>query len=304
MRLMLRAAAASLVVLSLNPMGALAAPGETAFAFLKLGVGARAMGLGSAYVALADDPTSLYWNPAGLASVHETQVTAMHNEWMQDFRQEYAAVGLPFKKGSIGFSFQGFYSAEALEGRDEVGNITQDIGFNDLAMTAAYGRTFSPGLDAGLAVRYIRGAIAEDNATAFAFDFGGKYRLGESGLSLGAAAQNIGGNATYVNEAFPLPTTFRLGAAYSHALSSLHGAATLSTEVHKSKGEDTRFNVGGEFAYKERLALRAGAKMGYDVEDFSFGLGIMHKQLRFDYALVPLSLDLGTTHFFSLTAKL
>jgi hypothetical protein len=304
MRLMLRAAAASLVVLSLNPMGALAAPGDTAFAFLKLGVGARAMGLGSAYVALADDPTSLYWNPAGLASVHETQVTAMHNEWMQDFRQEYAAVGLPFKKGSLGFSFQGFYSAEALEGRDEVGNLTQDVGFNDLAMTAAYARTITPGLDGGLAVRYIRGMIAEDNATAFAFDLGAKYRLGESGLSLGAAAQNIGGDATYVKEAIPLPTTLRLGAAYSPALTGRHGSGTLSTEVHKSKGEDTRFNIGGEFAYKERLALRAGVKMGYDVEDLSFGLGIMHKEFRFDYALVPLSLDLGTTHFFSLTARL
>ena len=58
----------------------------------KPGVGARAMGLGSAYVALADDPTASYWNPAGLAAIKNTQVTAMHNEWILDFRQEYAAV--------------------------------------------------------------------------------------------------------------------------------------------------------------------------------------------------------------------
>ena len=60
---------------------AFAATGEAGFAFLKLGVGARAMGMGSAYVAVADDPTALHWNPAGLASFHQgVQVTAIHNE--------------------------------------------------------------------------------------------------------------------------------------------------------------------------------------------------------------------------------
>jgi hypothetical protein len=303
MRLLLRAAAAMLV-LSLAPMGALAAPGETGFASLKLGVGARPMGLGSAYVAIADDPTALYWNPAGLAGIRSTQITAMHNQWMQDFRQEYAAVGLPLGKGSLGFSFQGFYSAEELEGRDEVGNFTHNFGFNDIAMTAAYGRTITTGLDGGLAVRYIREMIDEENASTFAFDLGGRYRLGESGLSLGAAAQNIGGDATFVSEPFSLPMTLRLGAAYSHALAGLHGLGTLSTELRKSKGEDARFHIGGEFAYKERVAFRVGGKMGYDVEELSFGMGITQKALRFDYGLVPLSSDLGTTHFFSLTAKL
>jgi hypothetical protein len=303
MRLLLRAAAASLVVLSLAPVGAFAGPGETGFAFLKLGVGARPMGMGSAYVALADDPTSLYWNPAGLAAIRSTQITAMHNEWIQDFRQEYAAVGFPLGKGSLGVSFQGFYTSE-LEGRDDVGNFTRNFGFNDIAMTVAYGRTFTKGLDGGLAVRYMREMIDVDDATAFAFDLGGRYRLGESGLSLGAAAQNIGGDAKFVSESFSLPMTLRLGAAYSHALSGLHGLGTLSTEVRKSEGEDARFHLGGEFAYKEHLALRVGGKMGYDEEGFSFGVGITQKAIRFDYALVPLSSDLGTTHFFSLTARL
>ena len=83
----------ALVLLVVSPRVARAATGETGFAFLKLGVGARAMGLGSAYVALADDPTALHWNPAGLAAIPGTQVTVMHNEWIQDFRQEFVAVG-------------------------------------------------------------------------------------------------------------------------------------------------------------------------------------------------------------------
>jgi hypothetical protein len=296
-------AVALLALLPAAPRPAAAAAGETGFAFLKLGVGARPMGLGSAYVALADDPTATYWNPAGLAAVRGTEITAMHNEWIQDFRQEYAAVGLPVGKGSLGFSFSGFYASE-LEGRDDVGNFTRNFGFNDIAMTAAYGRPLAAGLDGGLALRYVREMIDDEDATAFAFDVGARYRLSDTGLTFGAAGQNIGGEAKFVSDAFSLPLTLRAGAAWSHALAGLQGQGTLSTEVRKSRGEDARFHVGGEFAYKERVALRIGGKLGYDEEDLSFGLGLTQSRLRFDYALVPLSSDLGTTHFFSLTARL
>ena len=94
---MQRSLSALLIFLALTgatvaPQSALAASTKPGFAFLKLGVGARAMGMGSAYVALADDPTAVYWNPAGLAGAEGAQVVVMHNEWIQDFRQEFAAV--------------------------------------------------------------------------------------------------------------------------------------------------------------------------------------------------------------------
>lgn len=300
---LIRLAAAAWLLLVPGSRLALAAAGETGFASLKLGVGARPMGMGSAYVALADDATATYWNPAGLAGVRSTEVTAMHNEWIQDFRQEYAAVGAPLGKGTLGFAFSGFYTSE-LEGRDDVGNLTQGFGFNDITMTAAYGRPIAAGLDAGLAVRYLREMIADIDATTFALDLGARYRLRDTGLSLGAAIQNLGGEPTLDQESFQLPMTFRAGAAWSRALSSLQSTATISTEVRKTRAEDARFHVGGELSYRNRLALRAGGKFGYDVEDVSFGIGLTQSKLRFDYALVPLSSDLGTAHFFSLTARL
>ena len=282
---------------------AAAAAGETGFAFLKLGVGARPMGMGSAYVAIADDATATYWNPAGLASVTGTQITAMHNEWVQDFRQEFVAVGTKLGPGVVGFSFGGFYTSE-LEERDGTGVLTGHFGFNDVAMTGAYGLNVASGLDVGLSARYLREMIDVEDATTFAFDLGAKYRVGESGLALGAAVQNLGGDPTLVAEKIPLPTTVRAGAAFGRAMTSLHGKGTLTAEMRKSRAEDARFHVGGEFDYKERVAFRVGGKFGYDEEDLSFGLGFAQSRIRFDYALVPLSSDLGTTHFFSLSARL
>ena len=53
---------------------------------------------------------------------------------------------------------------------------------------------------------------------------------------------------------------------------------TLSAEVRKARGDDSRFHVGGEFEFKERVALRAGAKLGYDDEKMSFGLGLIQRR--------------------------
>lgn len=288
------------LLLLLLPGGAVAAPGETGFAFLKLGVGARAMGLGSAYVALADDPTAIYWNPAGLAAISGTQVTAMHNEWIQDFRQEFAAVGAHLGPGTLGVGFAGFYSSE-FEKRDDTGTLTGHFGFNDISLTGAYAAQVVPGLDAGLAVRYIREMIDQWDATAFTGDLGARYRLRDTGVSFGAAIQNIGGDPKFIDETFKIPLTWRVGAAASRPLPSLQGRGTLTAEVRKARADDAHFHAGAEYSYRDHIALRVGGKFGYDDENLSFGLGLAKDWVHFDYAVVPLSSDLGTTHFFSLT---
>ena len=284
----------------LTPGAALADPGETGFAFLKLGVGARAMGMGSAFVAIADDPTAVYWNPAGLATISKTQVTAMHNEWIQDFRQEFVAVGTRCGPGSLGIGFSGFY-ADEFERRDDTGILIGHFGFNDLALTGAYGMPITSGLDAGLALRYVREMIDEFDATALLVDAGAQYRLSDTGVTFGAAVQNLGSDATFISESFPTPLTWRVGAAGSRELKKLQGRGTLTAEVRQAKSDDTRFHVGAEYAYHEHVALRVGGKFGYDDESVSFGLGLAKDWFHFDYALVPLSSDLGTSHFFSVT---
>lgn len=288
------------LALALAPAAASADTGTTGFAFLKLGVGARAMGLGSAYVALADDPTAIYWNAAGLSSLTGTQVTAMHNEWIQDFRQEFAAVGSRLGPGAFGVSFNGFYSSE-FERRDDVGNLTGHFGFNDLALTGAYGIHVTKGLGAGVALRYVREMIDQEDATALLTDLGAQYRLKDSGVSFGAAVQNLGPSAKFISESFPMPRTLRLGAAVARDIPALSGRGTITAEYRKARDDDGHFHLGGEYVYRQHLALRAGGMFGYDDQHVTFGLGLVKDWFRFDYALAPLTSDLGTTHFFSVT---
>jgi hypothetical protein len=64
--------------------------------FLKVGAGARALGMGGAFVALADDASAVYWNPAGLVSLVDIEVEAMHAEQFGDIvNYDFLAAGFP-----------------------------------------------------------------------------------------------------------------------------------------------------------------------------------------------------------------
>ena len=81
--------------------------GTASGTFLKIGIGARATGLGEAFVAVANDPTAIYWNPAGLASIQRQELAISHVEWPADIRFEHLALVLPVRRlgGSLGIQF-------------------------------------------------------------------------------------------------------------------------------------------------------------------------------------------------------
>src|SRR4030067_3844522 len=111
--------------------------GTSAASFLKIGVGAKAAGLGEAFVAIADDATSTYWNTAGLANLHQSQITFMHNEWLSDIRYEYLSYAAPYhEKGTFAFSFS-YLSLGKFEGYDLTGNPAPDFSAYDLAAVLA-----------------------------------------------------------------------------------------------------------------------------------------------------------------------
>jgi hypothetical protein len=301
----LRPIAVALVLAALIPAHA-SAVGENGFAFLKLGVGARAMGMGGAYVAEVNDPTAVYWNPAGLAALQTTQITFMHNEWIQDFRQDFACVATPAfrnRGGGLALGLSTFYSSE-FEKRTDTGLLIGHFGFNDILATGSAAFPLARGLTGGLSAKYVREMIDQESASSIAGDLGVRYQLPRTAVTLAGALQNVGTKATFITESFKLPTTVRMGAAYALGIPAWNGQTHLSAEYRHASGDGSRVQVGGEFVYRQVAALRAGLKLGYDEEKLSFGLGLNRDRFSFDYAIVPLSSDLGTTHFFSLTARL
>jgi long-subunit fatty acid transport protein len=273
--------------------------GTSAANFLKIGVGARASGMGEAFVAIADDATGAYWNSAGLANLNQSQITFMHNEWLSDLRYEYLSYAIPHKsKGTFAFSFS-YLSLGKFEGYDLTGNATQDFSAHDLAGTFAYGHKLTPQFAVGGAFKYIQQKIDDQKASAYAVDFGALYQI--NAFNLGLSVRNIGTKMKFIQEEYALPLTVDLGLAF-RGLANL----TLAGDIEIPRDNSVLLKQGIEYGYQEMFFLRMGYGYSTSGEDFggstglALGAGFLLKQYSFDYTYSPHA-DLGDAHRISFT---
>src|SRR5512140_2737795 len=181
-------------------------PGE----FLAIGVGGRALAMGGASVAVANDVTAGYYNPAGLSLIDYPQVVLMHDEMFGSLANyDYGAVAIPFgTSASLGLSVIRLGIDDIPDTRnagvDTNGNLTYDPAqftrtvpsrvtyFNaaDWAFFLTYAKRESENFSYGANIKIIREDLAEFGATGVGFDVGLSYRPLER-LYLGANIQDI-----------------------------------------------------------------------------------------------------------------
>ena len=151
--------------------------------FMNIGVDAAALAMSNAVVAHTGDVNSVYWNPAGLINLEDSQASFMHASYFANIAQyDFAAYAKPIDDRSAwGFSLIRF-------GVDDILNTTQlidsegNIDYNRISLfsTADYGLTFSyahklqvPGFQYGVNAKVIRRVIGKfANSWGFGFDFG------------------------------------------------------------------------------------------------------------------------------------
>lgn len=155
--------------------------------FLAIGVGARALGMGSAYTAVVNDVTSGYWNPAGLLGVKgDIQVGAMHSEYFAGIaKYDYIGLAKPIDSAStIGFTFVRFgidNIPNTIDLIDPSGNIDYDritsFSSADHAFMISYARKMKiPGLQIGGNAKVIYRRVGSfGKAWGFGLDAGAQY---------------------------------------------------------------------------------------------------------------------------------
>lgn len=276
----------------------------TGFRSLLVEPGVVASGMGYAYTAVADDPSALYWNPAGLTRGGEGfDLLLSHTEWFVDQRMEYFAGRWNRGTDAFGAGISGFYLG-GIERRDDfpTSEPLGDFGAYDIVVSLAYARTHGP-LRAGVTAKPFYTKIDRESAHGVAVDFGAQLDTPLRGFVLGAAVANLGNQPTYVEEKFSLPVDARGGAAYRIPFdaSGMPGEVVLAAEVRKSRGEDARTHVGADIRLNDAASVRFGYKWGYELEDYSFGIGVRRGPFAVEYALVPFQSDFGTVHRFGVT---
>lgn len=279
--------------------------------FLKIGVGARAAGMGGAFVGVSDDATSLYWNAAGIARVDadKSQVTLNYANWPADLQFSYVGYVFHLKKipGAFGVSARALtmnpmVETTAYQPDPNVGTgRTFDAGMMTAGLT--YARSFTDKFSAGVTGNFIHEGLAEFSQQTFAFDVGTLYDVGTMGMRIGMGISNIGGQIQFIDRQARIPTMFRVGVSASllqRADQKLIGSFEFSHPPDNSE----RLNMGVEYALKKYLFLRGGYNMNYDTDGIAGGVGFRFPvsavgMAILDYAFTDMK-DLGGAHRFSL----
>ena len=276
------------------PARAQEADGGAPGSWLSTYVTARTIGLGGAFVGVADDASAVVWNPAGLATLVPNELrfeTAMLFEDTSVNALNFAVPGnkLPsFGLSIVSLSSGGFQRTNELN--DDLG----EFGEGETAYILSAAKNVNTRLAIGTNVKVIRQAVEEASSNGVGFDLGAIYQVTPA-VKVGVAALNLGGpNLTLRDTKETYPLEFRVG----FSAMVLRGRALLTAEVDQASGPGTRFRGGTEYWVQPAFALR----VGMDDQDPAGGMSYRFaSKYQFDYGV--LDHDLGLTHRVGLTYR-
>jgi hypothetical protein len=285
--------------------------------FLKIGVGGRASALGDAFVAIANDASALYWNPAGLVQFDENQIMFSHNQWIVDINHDFlGAVYHLDGTNSFGFALT-YLGMKDMPVTTEFApfGTGEYFGFNDLAVAVTYSRKMTEQFSFGGTIRFIEETLDKLKMRGLMIDLGTYYWTGLGTTRFAVTVSNFGnqlapdGEVVLVGkrkisgwQSFSPPTIFRIGFAFEPYQDDEH---VLTTSVQLNHPNDNSENVaaGVEYTWDKMIFLRGGYKLNVEEQNYSFGVGfkapLSIAQFTLDYAFSNFS-RLGSAHRFSI----
>ncbi|MEP0822511.1 MAG: PorV/PorQ family protein [Ignavibacterium sp.] len=312
--------------------------GKYAGEFMAIGVGGRALGMGGAYAALANDATAGYWNPAALSRIDYPDIVGMHDERFGGLvNYDFASVALPYgpdatvalsvlrlgvdgipdtRSAWVDVNGNGLFDDN---NRPDYGSITY---FNaaDWAIYLSYAKRSNAVFAYGANVKIIRRDLAEFGATGIGFDVGVLYSPLEN-LFVALNAQDITTTLVAWNTGRTelITPTLKFGSAYLFEMWGGRFAPTFDVDVrfeHRRSASVAYIklpyvgaasldpHLGLEFDFKNTVALRVGYN---DIKQITFGVGLHLRKLDVDYSFARFGSavnDLGDTHRISLRLML
>lgn len=285
--------------------------------FLKIGVGGRATAMGDAFVAIANDVSALYWNPAGLTQFSENQVMFSHNQWVVDINHDFiGAVYHLDDANTFGVSLTSL-SMDEMEVTTEYApfGTGEYFGFSDMGIAISYSRKMTDQFSFGGTVRYIEETLDKLKMRGIMIDLGTYYWTGLGSTRFAVTVTNFGndlapdgevvlvGNRTKSDwQTFSPPTMFRIGFALEPYEDDEH-KVTTSIQLNHPNDNSENLSLGVEYVWNKMFFARGGYKINVDEQNYSFGAGvnvpISIANVSVDYAFANFT-KLGSAHRFSI----
>lgn len=285
---------AAILVLLLLPAALSANDGGTESVF-SIGAGARAMGMGNGYIALVDDATAVYYNPAALPHLMSQEISFLHTVLFAGSVYDFASYAYPHSQ------LGGFGIAAMRMGTDDIGRRDEisDLGrfsASQMQFLLSFGRPLTPRVSAGINLKLAHQSIDNYSAYGYGFDLAGRVRIADR-LYGGILLQDIiGARMKLVEVRERTPFAIRGGLSYLHEFKDSPFSVAGTFDLEKPEYRHVKIRTGIEAAHSSGLALRGG----YDRDNFTLGMGLRYEQLTFDYAYKFID-NLSDSHRFSLS---
>ncbi|GEM_PF-4735290 len=280
--------------------------------FLKIGQGARLVGLSEAYTGLSDDANALRGNIAGLANIRFVDIQLTHCDWFDAINSEVLNVTIPLPLLTLGVSGQVLYYAGDVAIYDDWGVAVGAVKAQDMAYKLAAGMPLPKKgnikWNIGTGISVVNRTVDDVHATMVATEFGvlahidtrpvavGKYDyLFKDGIQIGLIGNNLG---TSLDE-YNMPMGVKFGIS-----SLIHKGLIISIDLNKALSSRFGVLLGLEYNYKNTIFLRGGYRFMNVTDSFTLGAGFRQQmnstiKLNLDYALDPHG-PFGWTHHITL----
>lgn len=285
--------------------------GGSGMQFLKVAPDARSLAMGGANVAVSNDLSSIYWNPAGITTMDTAQYYGMFSgtKYIGDVNSSYAAVG--YKAGKLSFIalhvFAMNYGSMNETTELEPKGTGRTFSVSNYSIGLTYAKILTNNFSFGLNGKFANEGFAGVNINNFLFDLGLKYNVGVKNTRFGISFSNFGLNvspsgtvsvlkfsgdqniSTYSN--LTVPAIFRLGAAFDPISVGDH-QVTISGQLNHPTDNNETYAIGGEYRYMGILSLRTGYEFKSDAAfvfpSVGFGLKLLKKfgGITMDYGFV------------------
>lgn len=290
-----------ILVISPLPVLAEAQSGGQPGSFLHLGQSARALGMGNAFVAIADEVPALYYNPAGLNQLLKYELNSFYAPLWEDTNYNFLGYAHPLEKmgtlalGMVNLTSGGFQKRETIE--------SEPVGFSiiERAFFLGYGYTTANRLSLGTTIKTIQKNVAGYSGSAFGIDAGALYKFLGSRFTVGVNFQNLMAPAPKLKEEedkHPLYSKFGVAYKTEFPKTARDDRLIVAADIDYSSYILAKNHFGVEYWYNPVFA----ARMGKDIQsNVTFGFGVNVAHFIFDYAMA--AHDLGVSHRFGLTYR-
>jgi len=272
-----------------------------------VGAGSRAIAMGGSFVALGDDPSALYYNPAALRANRHFGVMLNHIQLFSGFSDaSYDFLGIVYPTLSVGSIGLGFMTAGTggIREFDEYSRELGEISYRESQAMLAYGFDLPWNLlgrlTLGSSIKILHQRVGDYSDTGSGIDVGLLYRTKYmEGFTIGANMQDIVGAETKLQETSDkVDRTMMFGAGYSRRFGN-GSVLNLTTQYDIPERDDSDVRFGAEFVFKDLL----GVRVGYDSEQITAGVGITWRGYQVDYGYFSRT-DAGSSHPISLSARI